>query len=115
MRTVGDVAAYVRSKNAGPFWVTIDLICSDTAAYEELCRSSALSPQSVARMFGIDPVEVQVFHSPRLRVIKVSFPRTVPQGSARDRDCHAGQYFVAILGLPVTDMDAQTHAEAAEG
>ena len=101
MRTVGDVAAYVRSKNAGPFWVTIDVICSEAAAYEELCRSNALSPQSIAKLYGIEPGEVLVFHAPQLRVLKVSFPRTVPQGSAHDRDCHAGQYFVALLALPL--------------
>ncbi len=101
MRTVEDAAAYVRSKNAGPFWVTIDVICSEAAAYEELSRSTALSPESVAKLYGIDPSEVHVFHSPQLKVVKISFPRTVPQGSARDRDCHAGQYFVALLALPL--------------
>jgi hypothetical protein len=36
---------------------------------------------------------------PELRVVKVSFPRPVTQGSPFDRDMHAGQQHVPMLGL----------------
>jgi hypothetical protein len=101
MRTIRDVAQYVRSKNAGPFWVTIDLMCADMATYRELSRSNAVSVQSIAKLYGVAAESIQTFHIPTLRMIKISFPRLVPQGSARDRDCHAGQTFVPLLSVPV--------------
>ena len=33
MATLGDLAKLVRSKNAGPFWLTIDIMFDDADAY----------------------------------------------------------------------------------
>ncbi len=34
-----EVAQYVRSKNAGPFWVTIDVFCADDISYARLTQA----------------------------------------------------------------------------
>ena len=34
MSKLSDVAYYVRSKNAGPFWVTIDIFCNNEESYK---------------------------------------------------------------------------------
>ena len=39
-RTLGEVATIVRSKNAGPFWVTIDVFVGSDADYRDVCDSS---------------------------------------------------------------------------
>jgi Domain of unknown function (DUF4387) len=96
-----DVAKYVRSKNAGPFWVTIDVFCEDEADFELLRSAASLSPPAIADLYGVDSRDVRVFHDRPLRVIKISFPRRVTQGSVRDADSHAGQYFVPLLSVPV--------------
>lgn len=101
MRAVKDVAQYVRSKNAGPFWVTIDVMCGDDATYLELRDSNALTAASIAGLYGVAAAHVKTFHVPSLRMIKISFPRPVPQGSSGDRDCHAGQYFVPLLNVAI--------------
>jgi hypothetical protein len=88
-----DVAQYVRSKNAGPFWVTIDIFCGDQAAYERIRRAPSL--------YGVAPDAVKIFEDEPLKVVKISFPRVVAQGSARDADSHAGQYFVPLLDAPI--------------
>ena len=31
---LGDVVGKVRSKNAGPFWLTIDLFCEDAVTFQ---------------------------------------------------------------------------------
>ena len=97
MPLLGDVAAYVRSKNAGPFWVTIDIFCGDADRFARLRGAGALAPQAIARVYGIDAGGVLRFDDASLNVIKLSFPRPVPQGAAGDADSHAGQYFVPLL------------------
>jgi hypothetical protein len=42
---------------------------------------------------------VQIFRLPDLRVVKVSFPRPIAQGSLHDRDMHAGQHHVPLAGI----------------
>ena len=101
MQTLKEVAHYVRSKNAGPFWVTIDVFCDTPAAYDRVRSAEALHPSGVASIFAIDPTSVKRFEVDQLNVLKISFPRPVAQGSTRDADSHAGQYFVALLELPI--------------
>ena len=97
MPALKDIAQYVRSKNAGPFWVTIDIFCGEAGAYQRICKAPSLSPEAVASLYGVDRDTIQVFQDEPLKVVKISFPRPVIQGSPRDADSHAGQYFVPLL------------------
>jgi hypothetical protein len=96
-----DVAKYVRSKNAGPFWVTIDIFCEDDASFDRLRTAQSLGALAIAELYKLNSNEVRVFHDRPLRVIKISFPRPVAQGSRRDADSHAGQYFVPLLNAQI--------------
>ncbi|NBB14777.1 DUF4387 family protein [Caulobacter sp. SLTY] len=101
MSPLKDVARYVRSKNAGPFWVTIDVFCDDRAAYERLCAAPALGAVAIADLYGVGSNQVRIFHDDNLKVLKISFPRPIAQGSTEDVDSHAGQQFVPLLSVMV--------------
>ena len=90
MPKVSEIAHSVRSKNAGPFWVTIDLFCADDRSYQHL--AGALSTAAVADVLKRDEASIKRFDIATLRVIKLSFPRPVVQGSRYDRDMHGAQY-----------------------
>lgn len=87
---VGDLVLKVRSKNAGPFWVTIDVFCGTPEAFVAL--SAALKTEAVARLYGTELQLVKRFDIAELSVIKFSIPRPVVQGSASDRDMHGAQW-----------------------
>jgi hypothetical protein len=89
----------IRSKNAGPFWITLDLFFADRAAYERHARSPALGPRAIAAAYDVDAALVKHFHVDDLLVLKISYPRRVPQGGALERDMHGGQQYVQLLGL----------------
>ena len=101
-----EVARYVRSKNAGPFWVTIDVFCDDDASYERVSLAPALQAGAIAALYRMDEARVLRFAIPSLRVLKLSFPRAASQGATSDRDCHAAQVFVPLLDLPIPALDA---------
>ncbi len=101
MQSLKDVAQYVRSKAAGPFWVTVDIFCGDAEAFERIRKAPSLSGPEVGRLYGVSENAVKVFEVPALNVIKISFPRREPQGGVHDADSHAGQYFAPLLDLPV--------------
>lgn len=101
--TLGDLAYEVRSKNAGPFWVTMELFMRDADGYRIAADASFLDEHTVARLYGLDETDVKMFRIPSLNVVKISFPRPVPQASLRDRDVHSGQHHVPLATLPVPD------------
>jgi hypothetical protein len=100
-RTIADLAIEVRSKNAGPFWVTMELFMRDQAGYTIVADPGFLNASVIADLYGVPAAGVQIFRIPALDVVKISFPRPVPQGSLRDRDIHAGQHHVPLSLLPL--------------
>ena len=99
MATVNDVCSIVRSKNAGPFWVTIDLFFDGPESFARYAENEALGPDTFARLFGADPALVKRFPVARLHMVKVSYPRSSPQGGMVERDLHCGQQFVRLLDI----------------
>lgn len=94
MASIGETAFQVRSKNAGPFWVTVDIFCGDEAAFATITEQ--LSSEDVARLFQ-QPVEtIKRFEIPNLHVVKFSLPRPVVQGDRFDRDMHGAQWAVLL-------------------
>jgi hypothetical protein len=98
---LGELADLVRSKNAGPFWMTIDVFLPDETSYRRASDSSLTDPETIAQLFGASAGAVQVHRLPGLCAIKVSLPRPAVQGSPGDRDMHAGQQYVPLLSLLV--------------
>lgn len=95
--SVGELVDYVRSKNAGPFWITIDLFCGSTTCYDELCQR--LTTERVAETLQQPRQIIKRFDIPSLNVIKFSLPRPVVQGHRTDRDMHGAQWAVLIEEL----------------
>jgi hypothetical protein len=89
----------VRSKNAGPFWVTIDLFFHNEELFRRYRDSPAFGAELFERLYGADPKLVKRLPVDNLRMIKISFPRTKPQGWMGERDMHAGQHYARLLDV----------------
>ena len=101
MATIGDLAVLVRSKNAGPFWLTIDVMFDDAENYRRVRDSAVISRAGIARMFGRAEQDVIVVNHNAALAIKVSFPRPQSSGSKLDSDAYGGQQYAPLLGLEV--------------
>lgn len=99
MPRLTDVCRHIRSKNAGPFWITVDLFFRDADVYQTYKNDPRIAPSTFAKLFGADPSMVKVIQVDSLHVIKVSYPRPQPQGWQGERDMHGGQQYVSLLEL----------------
>jgi len=97
-----EVCRHVRSKNAGPFWITVDLFFKGKSEFLSWAESRELQCNAIAGMFGVEAAAVKRFAVPQLHVLKISFPRKIPQGGAYERDMHAGQQYVRLLDIELT-------------
>jgi hypothetical protein len=98
--TLGEIADLIRAKNAGPFWITLDIFL-DAEHYDALARTGALTAETVGDLYDVDPDTVHIFHVPAINAVKISFPRPVSQGSLHDHDMHAGQQDLPLGGLAI--------------
>ena len=93
MSTLGEKVSRIRSKNAGPFWITIDIFCDKEEVYKDVCMN--LDNSKIAKLLRVKGQDLKRFDIEQLNVIKFSFPRKIPQGHISDRDMHGAQ--IAVL------------------
>ena len=98
MTVLADIATKVRSKNAGPFWLTFDIFCAGQGEFRQVCAS--LSTERVASALQVSPEQLKRFEIADLNVLKFSLPRPQIQGTRLDRDMH-GASFANILADPL--------------
>ncbi|MBT6121795.1 MAG: DUF4387 family protein [Candidatus Puniceispirillum sp.] len=89
MANLGSLVTKIRSKNAGPFWITVDIFCGSDAVFEKVCHR--MTPAVVASLTGLDAAAIRRFEMRDLLVLKLSFARHHVQGSRFDRDMHGAQ------------------------
>src|SRR5262245_31750693 len=80
MARLRELARLIRSKNAGPFELTIDILFADQPTYERVKRSGRVNVELIADMFRLDPEKVRLFHYVAADAIKVSIPRLIGSG-----------------------------------
>ena len=103
MATLGELARLIRSKNAGPFTLTFDIMFEDEATYRRVIAAEVVTPRSFAALYRVPVDDVLLVHHDAARAIKVSIPRPVVQGDLDDADCYGGQQFGPLVELSVPD------------
>jgi hypothetical protein len=96
-----DLASVIRSKNAGPLCLTLDLFFHDRAGFDRALASTALAPAEVAHLYGLMPAQVRRFDLPDILAIKLSMPRQVCAGDPGDGDVYGAQQHAPLLEVPV--------------
>jgi hypothetical protein len=99
---IGKLAKVVRSKNAGPFQLTIDLLFPDRDAFDRVVRSGALTREVVADAYGVDLDRVEgVYFWEAALAVKVTLKREVSAGAPGDHDCYGAQQHAPLLPLMI--------------
>jgi hypothetical protein len=95
------IAKLVRSKNAGPFMLTVDILFETDTNYQKVLRSKVLSAELIGEIFGIPPEKVDYYECPKARALKFSFPRKYNVGDFRDSDIFGGQYHARLVDVEI--------------
>ncbi|WP_431015426.1 DUF4387 domain-containing protein [Bradyrhizobium pachyrhizi] len=101
MPKIREICRHVRSKNAGPFWITVDFFFKDSRTFDKYSRADGLGSKLFEAMFDAPPDQVMSQPVESLKVLKVSFPRANTQGWRGERDMHGGQFYARLLDVDV--------------
>ncbi len=101
-KKLAEVARVIRSKNAGPFELTFDIIFKDADTYERAKGSGVFSPELFAELYRI-PVEKVLnfcFFDPA-NAIKATVVRSISSGSVGDSDVFGAQQHAPLLDIEI--------------
>lgn len=110
-RTLGDLAAFITSKNAGPFLMTIDIVFATRKAYEEIRDQRFVTPALVARLYRCPVGDVvNIVHFEPAKAIKITLRRAVASGGPGDTDVYGAQQHVPLMNCRVPASVSNAHA-----
>ena len=100
MPELREIVEKVRSKNAGPFWLTVDIFCGTDEAFKRV--RDGLTSVEVARALDTPLQTLKRFDIADLSVVKLSLPRPAVQGTVADRDMHGAALaaLIAEINIP---------------
>lgn len=102
---VTHLARLVRSKNAGPFVISLDLVFPDRDTWERVRASGAVSRSAIAELYRVPTDRVSdVIEYPAANALKVNIARKRPAGSFGELDLYGSQQG-SLLDLLLIPLD----------
>lgn len=109
-QTLSDLCRVLRSKNAGPYEITIDAIFSSKQIYNTIKTSGLLSTSNVAKAIGVAEEDIVWigFFDPAIS-FKVTIPRVrmgvrKSAGGFMESDIHGSQEHMGLASMRLPDM-----------
>lgn len=99
-----DVAKVVRSKNSGPFELSLDVLFPDAELYRRVRDAGVFSRESVAALYRV-PVErvLKVVHYDPAFAVKATLVRPVVSGALGETDVYGAQQHAPLLDLEIPE------------
>ena len=96
-----EIAQVIRSKNAGPRCLTLDVMFATDTDYQRVSQSPALSREALSVLYGVPAGEIEIIAYPLGRAIKIVLPRLITAGDPGDRDVYGAQQHAPLLGIEI--------------
>lgn len=98
-----ELAKVLRSKNSGPFKITLDILFDNEENYSRVKNSGQITKEKIAQLYKIpeDKITQLVFFDQALG-IKITFYRDVPSGTIGDRDVYGAQQHAPLMKIQIS-------------
>jgi hypothetical protein len=93
------IATVIRSKNAGPCLLTLDVMLPDEATFVYVAERIDALRRQVAQRYGRSENEVAVLPFPPALAVKITLPRDIVSGDIGDRDVYGAQQHAPLLDI----------------
>jgi hypothetical protein len=101
MTRLKDIAKACKSKNAGPFHITLDIMFDDAALFERVRATGVIRPALIARLYGVPEADIQFTEYPPALAWKATIPRRIASGAVGDTDIYGAQQHAPLLDIEV--------------
>lgn len=95
-----EVAEVIRSKNAGPYELTFDIIFKEWEDFYKICQAKVINQELIAGLYNI-PVEkvINIVEFKPAKAIKATIERPIASGQLGETDVYGAQQHAPLLSL----------------
>lgn len=98
-----DIAPVIRSKNSGPYELTLDIIFKDKESYELVCESGVISEEKIASLYNIKIEDViSIVEFAPANAIKATIIRPRASGDLGETDVYGAQQHAPLLEVEIS-------------
>lgn len=94
-----DIAKILRSKNAGPLYVTFDLMFEEKEKMKLVLDS--LKKEQIAEAYDVNISDITIIPYEIVDSIKITFPRKIISGSVYDDDIYGCQQHIPLGNIEI--------------
>ena len=95
-----DLASVIRSKNSGPYELTMDIIFNDYEGFDQVKRGGFINRELVCALYNLAPDQVvSIIAFEPAKAIKITIRRSLCSGDLGDTDVYGAQQHAPLLGL----------------
>lgn len=95
-----DIANVIRSKNAGPFELTLDVLLKDEEMFQKLKAADVINKATIARLYQIPEEDVlSIVYFPNAKAIKATIVRPLSSGALGERDVYGAQQHAPLVNF----------------
>jgi len=101
--TIGirEIATVVRSKNAGPFRFSFDIVFTSAEVFRAVRDGGYITRRMVGELYSVAENEMRLIWFEPAHALKITMARPHSAASFHDRDAYGAQQHVPLLGLTV--------------
>ncbi|MGG3279833.1 DUF4387 domain-containing protein [Paenibacillus solani] len=102
MTQLGDLAKVLRSKNSGPFEITLDVLFDSKQKYDRVKKSGLITKRTICELYQIKEEQIHhlVFFDQALG-FKITMSREISSGNVGDRDVYGAQQHAPLMKLSI--------------
>jgi hypothetical protein len=115
MPELWEMAKLIRSKNAGPWQLTIDIMFDTREKFDLVAKSPLGKRETYAKIYRIDEDLITLFLHEASMAIKVTFPRSTSAGAVNETDVFGGQFHSPLVKYQIEDQASSTDASKKAG
>ncbi|MEG0492850.1 MAG: DUF4387 domain-containing protein [Clostridia bacterium] len=102
MAKLVELAKVLRSKNSGPYEITLDILFDNPESYHRVLQSGRLTKQSIAELYGLTEERMIEFVTFDAALgIKITYLREIASGTVGDRDVYGAQQHAPLMGIEI--------------
>lgn len=103
-KSITELTTIIRSKNSGPYELTLDLMFKTEEAYRFVIRKNIINERLICKLYCITPDKViGIVHFEPAHAIKVTIVRPICSGDLGETDVYGAQQHAPLLSI-VVDM-----------
>ncbi|GAQ24756.1 MULTISPECIES: DUF4387 domain-containing protein [Tepidanaerobacter] len=99
---ITEVAEVIRSKNSGPYELTMDIIFKDFDSYEKVKQKDIINKKLISSLYQIPEEDIiSIINFDPAKAIKITIKRPLVAGAIGESDVYGAQQHAPLLTIEV--------------